>query len=761
MGQKSKEEPVAGGDAHAEVGCGLCARNGALTASIKGFYHNTSLLHDHKTVKTERFDVDALANLLNSDKIDESTKKLLRKYKRMRKNGNQVTVVYEFGTHFRRRRIGRITPENGVGLQGFPSDVRAYLAMPYYFDVDMKNAQPVILLKICKEKGWPCEKLEEYVNNRSKWLENIMAIMNCSRAEAKELCLSVMFGGKPFKSNTPDFVHILAAELTIIGGKIIKDFPEIFALCKSRPHPARTCVALVLQDQERHIFQCLDEFLTEKGRMVGVNIHDGGLVERLDGEMEFPVSLLRDAETHLLNATGFSIELDVKPLVHSFEFKPLEGMKTLYISQSEYETRRKIVEEKYFICNMTNTICYSDPMEGIVHIPMHNRSALRQYNFVHTHNNVEVLDEFLPIWTRDVKARSYNNLYFWPDLNHERDGDYNIYQGLQGMLDAPKMVDSPNKTAIVERFQMLIAINAGEPTREEHAACRDYITKWFALMIQRPWERPTVALIFVNQMHGSGKDTLCNFIGNKVVGKRYFKNIINAETQLFGPHCTAYEGTIFMKLEEVNGAQTRKYADMLKGMVTAESMRINPKNIQEYDIDVFPHIAMTTNSPVPVRTEMSDRRYSINYTDSTYVGNVEFWNETYRIFGLPEAGAVVYDHLMSIDLSGFNPKQFPNTEYRQNLMADEVPLELRFLEQHEGFTDVSAMDLFIEFRTWAGPDAGGSRVCNHFSRALTPYIQRGLIKRRIKDGKNIYSKAMRNQVVKPDNGGEAESVAPA
>ena len=29
VGQKSKEEPVACGDAHAEVGCGLCARNGA------------------------------------------------------------------------------------------------------------------------------------------------------------------------------------------------------------------------------------------------------------------------------------------------------------------------------------------------------------------------------------------------------------------------------------------------------------------------------------------------------------------------------------------------------------------------------------------------------------------------------------------------------------------------------------------------------------------------------------------------------------
>jgi len=117
-----------------------------------------------KLVKSEVYDVDAMAELLIHDGVPSDVKRLLRAYKKMKVNGNEVQVVYEYGKGLD---SGRIYTQRGLGLQTFPSDVRAALAQKYYWDVDMVNSQPVILLAKCKEYGWLCPALEEYVQNRS------------------------------------------------------------------------------------------------------------------------------------------------------------------------------------------------------------------------------------------------------------------------------------------------------------------------------------------------------------------------------------------------------------------------------------------------------------------------------------------------------------------------------------------------------------------------------------------------------------------
>lgn len=233
-----------------------------------------------------------------------------------------------------------------------------------------------------------------------------------------------------------------------------------------------------------------------------------------------------------------------------------------------------------------------------------------------------------------------------------------------------------------------------------------------------------------------------DFMGNKVFGKEYYKNIKNVETELFDSHSTAMDKTLFLKLEEVNGALNRKFADILKGIITSTTATINPKGVGKYTIDAFPRVVMTTNNAVPVKVEKDDRRFCIFYTSTKYMGNTAFWNETYSLFDSPEAGHVIHQYLMSLDLSQFEVKLFPKTDYHQGLAETEVASEEEFIDQCEAFTDESATPLHTQYLTYCRQQGYTPKGVVQFARMLTPMVETLVLTRRILHGRSVYSKAV-------------------
>jgi len=263
---------------------------------------------------------------------------------------------------------------------------------------------------------------------------------------------------------------------------------------------------------------------------------------------------------------------------------------------------------------------------------------------------------------------------------------------------------------------------------------------WLALGVQKPWVVPGVALVLINIAQGTGKDTLGEFYGSKVIGRSHYKNIKNVETELFDAHSTAFDKTLFLKLEEANGTMNRKFSDMLKAVITSTSVTMNPKGMKKYTTEAFPHIMMTTNNPIPVKTEKGDRRFCISYTSSDYVGNREFWDETYRLLGLPEAGNVIYEYLMSIDLSAFKPQDFPKSEYHKHLTENEVSSEVQFITECEPFTDLKGSELHGLYLTFCQRENKQPKNDVHFCRGLAPMMELGIITKRILHNKPLYTK---------------------
>jgi hypothetical protein len=195
--------------------------------------HNTEKLSLNtfgvKMVKQEYFNHDVFKEILRHNGIDNETKNRLKAYYKRRFNGNCVEVKYDFKRDCKANGLARMYAEKGLSLQMFPKDIRNALANGLYFDIDMKNAHPTILLEICQDMNWTCDHLEHYVQNRDTVLEEVGLHYKCSYENAKVMMNSMMYlCSVPFLPNDSqyDFVVKYRIQMGKIAENIKNTYPK-------------------------------------------------------------------------------------------------------------------------------------------------------------------------------------------------------------------------------------------------------------------------------------------------------------------------------------------------------------------------------------------------------------------------------------------------------------------------------------------------------------------------------------------------------
>ena len=125
------------------------------------------------------------------------------------------------------KNMGRLFAQS-ASLQNLPREFRGAIGDNYY-DLDMENAHPSILLQYCQKNDIKCEALEYYVNNRNEVINKIMNDFQLDKSDVKQLFLSVMNGGKRDGITDPFFmkfktecerIHTFIASL---NPKLLKD----------------------------------------------------------------------------------------------------------------------------------------------------------------------------------------------------------------------------------------------------------------------------------------------------------------------------------------------------------------------------------------------------------------------------------------------------------------------------------------------------------------------------------------------------------
>lgn len=308
----------------------------------------TMQIEEH-IVLNEVYDADVMEALLRDVKTF-SKKDLgnLTRYKRGRKHGNQVEVVYHYAKGFESNKLGRLYARDGQGLQAFPFDMRNPLLEKHYWDIDMENCHYNILAVLAENWNLKTDSIRYYINNRNECLAKVSE----NRGVAKTAYLKIAYGGNIKMHNefyNDDGVPE-SADLSVVRA-IEKEMSFIVETCWNKyfptleksqqkiilkkPNPKFSLFALILQTEERKCLMAMMEFMRMHKRSVDILIHDGCEVRKIEGELEFPKEILENLPQHIALRTGYNFKVVSKPFCHNFVAPTQENV----IIDDEYAAR--------------------------------------------------------------------------------------------------------------------------------------------------------------------------------------------------------------------------------------------------------------------------------------------------------------------------------------------------------------------------------------------------------------------------------------
>lgn len=396
------------------------------------------------------------------------------------------------------------------------------------------------------------------------------------------------------------------------------------------------------------------------------------------------------------------------------------------VTMEEFNTKRTEFEETHFYLKENGSVCQIREDGSLLMMThSHATSNYAPLCFEKRDENRLRRTPFFPLWMTTMGRREYDRLVFRPD-GICAENEYNTVRPLRGSL-MPVAADS----AGLDRFLEIALVLANG--NMEH---RDYILKWTALKLQKPWVVPGVCLVFTGPQ-GVGKNMFWEFVGRCLIGKGQFVYTDNVMRDVFDTYSETQMSNLFCLMDEMSAGVTRKMANELKAKITATMARINPKGLRPFNIDTYMSWVLLTNDASPVKLESGDRRYCIFNTGRGHKGDYAYWTETSTLFARDDVAGSVYKYLVELDLTNFVVGKFPVTELREMMMEAERPVEESFLV--ETATKVEGnewrgtnQEFYRLYADWCKDYEIKPLSAVGFGRAMTPYILKGWLS----DGRN-------------------------
>lgn len=273
------------------------------------------------------------------------------------------------------------------------------------------------------------------------------------------------------------------------------------------------------------------------------------------------------------------------------------------------------------------------------------------------------------LWQKSPQRREYSGLVFSP--GRDKPGNYNLWRGFS--VD-PQPGDCSRFWDLVQH-----AICAGEP------ALYDYVRSYCAHLVQRPWERPEVALI-LRGGQGTGKNTFVDTLGALV--SRHFRQV-NSTDQLTGRFNGHMKGVLLLHANEASWGGNKSERGKLKAMVTDATLPIEMKGHDIIDVDNYLRLIVSSNEEWPVPIDLDDRRFLVLDVSPAYQQNQVFFAALHHQMDNGGRAALMHD-LMTLDLTGFTPRNKPASPFGADMKIRSADSPTRWLY------DV------LNANTWAG-----------------------------------------------------------
>lgn len=199
----------------------------------------------------------------------------------------------------------------------------------------------------------------------------------------------------------------------------------------------------------------------------------------------------------------------------------------------------------------------------------------------------------------------------------------------------------------------------------EGPEARQWFSQWLAYPLQNPGVKLYTAVAMWGAQTGTGK-TLLGETMLRIYGKNGQR--IGAK-QLSSGYNSWAQRKQFILGDEITGNDSRSHADELKGLLTGEWLRINEKYQPEYDLPNCVNFYFTSNHPDAFFLDDYDRRFLILEAPDERLDQ-KFYEE-YDVWLRGAGPAALFDHLLTVDLTGFLPRA-PALRTRAHELMREV-----------------------------------------------------------------------------------------
>ena len=250
------------------------------------------------------------------------------------------------------------------------------------------------------------------------------------------------------------------------------------------------------------------------------------------------------------------------------------------------------------------------------------------------------------LWMARPSRREYDSVVFSPQRDvPER--FYNLWRGFT--VEPAASASHPSVDAFLEHALKNVC-NGDAPL------CR-WLLGYFAHLIQRPWEKPLVALVF-RGAKGTGKNALVERVG-ALLGRHFM--VADDERYLLGNFNSHLEANLFFVLDEAAWAGDKRAEGKLKGMITGTEHVIERKGAEPYQVDNLTRVAIIGNEKWLVPATQEERRFAVFTVGDGRRQDRAFF-ENMRV-GMEQGGyAHLLRFLMDFDLSGLDLNAAPATQ---------------------------------------------------------------------------------------------------
>lgn len=544
-------------------------------------------------------------------------------------------------------------------------DVRAHLASPFYWDVDMVNCQPALFRELLERHSIASPLLDRYITDREACITDVVRSCGVDRDAAKNLFIRLMyFGGinswaeatpGAVADDVPAWVHALKEELKRNAEKLLchDKFVQLKKYYASRAmlhelelppgcgSKTASLVALYLQTLERECIGAVVDAIQEDARAVGGIIYDGVLVEREPGEEGLSPEQLRKWAAAAREKTGFPVSLAVKPMTldpawlepaahgavaegggDSWDDSWMDGSVHL-----PYEEMKDRWERRSFKVIKGGNYVREDPHERVVMsekqlVDSYRHLAYVEFKATGKAGVTMVTKPFIARWLNDKAIRVHKELVVAPPPLTPPAGSYNLWTDVA-----------------VARYQPTRPVDKGSPGVKAylkliHALCGhsapviQYLLDWMAQIFQQPASKTGVAIILKGE-EGVGKNRLTDLLRG-MLGNAKFLQTANPSHVLYGRFTRLREGKLLMVVNETRGGDSFAAQDVIKDMITCDEFVSEGKGTNAYPIACFSRFIFTSNHDNPVKVNPDSRRYFVIDVSSELKGQTAFFTELSR-----------------------------------------------------------------------------------------------------------------------------------